>query len=109
MKGREIKKSFYDILATKCQDFFTLNVDRELRAIVSRGEHEDLIDMTKEQRIVDNYDYSKGWFVETYDRLKKCTESLHKIDFTNFIQLSTLLKEEKECVELLKTLKKQPD
>jgi hypothetical protein len=44
-----------------------------------------LIDMSKEQKIVDNYDYSKGWFMETFDRLKKCTESLHKIDFTNFI------------------------
>lgn len=104
-----MKKSFYDILAAKCQDFFTLNVDKELRAIVIKGEQEFLIDMSKEQKIVDNYDYSKGWFMETFDRLKKCTESLHKIDFTNFIQLSTVLKEENECLALLKNLTKSPD
>jgi hypothetical protein len=37
-KAREMKKSFYDILAAKCQDFFTINVDKELRAIVIKGE-----------------------------------------------------------------------
>jgi hypothetical protein len=81
-----------------------VNVDKELRAIVIRGE-QMMVEMGKEQKIVDSYDYSKGWFMETFDRLKKSTDkSLHKIDFTNFIQLSTVLKDEQECVTLLKNL-----
>jgi hypothetical protein len=61
--------------------------------------------MKDEQRVIDNIPYSEEWFLKTYKNLKDAVgKDLHKVDFKDFVQLSTVLKEEKDCVYLLKSL-----
>jgi hypothetical protein len=61
--------------------------------------------MKEEQRTIDNIPYSEEWFLSTYEKLKGIAgKALHSVDFKSFVQLSTVLKEEKDCVILLKGL-----
>ena len=60
--------------------------------------------------IIDSIPYSEEWFVQTYEKLMKAAgKGLHSVDFKDFIQLSTVLTDEKECFQLLRTLTKPPD
>lgn len=66
--------------------------------------------MEREQRIIDNIPYSEEWFMQTYDRLKKSTgKALHQVDFKDFVQLSAVLTDEKECIYLLKAMIQSQD
>lgn len=94
-------------MRTQYQNTFNKNMVNQLKAIVSRAEQDFGIDMKEEQRIIDNIPYSEEWFMLTYDKLKQVVgKALHQVDFKDFIQLSRVLTEEKDCVLLLKSLQK---
>ena len=97
--AKELKKEFQELLETQYQNTFTKNMVTDLKAIVNRADQEHSIDMKKEQRIIENIPASETWFLQTYDKLKKVTgKALHQVDFKDFVQLSTVLTDEKECI-----------
>jgi UDP-glucose 4-epimerase len=59
--------------------------------------------MNKEKLILDNLGHSEDWFVDTFARLKViCGQSLHQIDFKDYQQLHSVLKNRQNCELLLK-------
>ena len=97
--AKGFKKEFHDLLETTYQNTFTKNMIHELRSIVTRGDREYEFDMRNEQKIIDNIPYSEEWFLHTYEKLKRVAgKGLHYVDFKDFVQLSTVLTDEKECV-----------
>lgn len=57
---------------------------------------------------MDNIATSEEWFMSTFEELKKLSgRALHQVDFKNFEELFTVIKEEKDCDVLLKHPKPQ--
>lgn len=82
----------------------------QLKDIVARASKEYSIDMKREQKIIESIPFSEEWFLQSYDRLKTVAgKALHQVDFKDFIQLSTVLTDEKECINLLKSLTKNSE
>jgi hypothetical protein len=108
--AKELKNEFESILQTQYQNTFNKTMTPQLKAIVTKADKEYSISMKREQKIIDNIPNSEEWFMQTYEKLKVIAgKALHRVDFKSFVQLSTVLKDEKECVNLLKTLTKSPD
>lgn len=82
----------------------------ELSTILDKAEHQHNLDLKKEKSIVENIPSSEEWFLSTYEKLKKIVgKALHQVDFKDYIRLSTVLLEEKDCNALLKSQQKPSD
>lgn len=60
--------------------------------------------MKTEQNILNNTPASEEWFVTTYEKLKKIAgRMLNTVDFKDYIQLSTVIQDDKDVESLLKS------
>ena len=80
---------------------------KELENIISKAEKDHSLDMKKEIQILKNIPESEELFKQTFEKLKKVAgKNLHKIDFKDYLQLSTVILDEKDCIALLKSMTK---
>ena len=81
----------------------------DLKNIVEKATKEHGLKMDNERKIVDNLGRSESWFVSTFAKLKiVCGPSLHQIDFKDYQQLHSVIKNQTDCEQLLKNNSQNP-
>ncbi len=101
--AKQLKSEFQSLLEQKYQDSFGKTMAADLQAIVQKADEQYHLDMNREQRIIESIPASEEWFLQTFEQLKKIAgKALNQVDFKDFIQLSKVIKDERDCINLLK-------
>ena len=88
----QLRRDFYDILE-RGADSYKQQMFTDLKNIVEKATKEHGLKMDNERKIVDNLGRSESWFVSTFAKLKiVCGPSLHQIDFKDYQQLHSVIK-----------------